>query len=160
MNPVRYILLFICLQANLTAFAENVPSAVRDSLKVLFPSVRTVGWNTDGNYYVAGFQSEGFVVRVWFDTQGHWVMRQTDWSNLDEAPMPVYHTFTYGPYSTDNVLDVTLAEFPHQTSQVVVRIGIDNALTEYQLFYYPDGTLINARNVTYMNNILGANTFL
>lgn len=160
MNPVRYILLFICLQANLTAFTENVPSAVRDSLKVLFPSVRTVGWNTDGNYYVAGFQSEGFVVRVWFDTQGHWVMRQTDWGNLDEAPMPVYHTFTYGPYSTDNVLDVTLAEFPHQTSQVVVRIGIDNALTEYQLFYYPDGTLINARNVTYMNNILGANTFL
>ena len=51
-------------------------------------------------------------------------------------------------------------EFPRMKSQVVVRIGIDNLLTEYQLFYLTDGELINARNVTDMSNILGANTFL
>ena len=87
-------------------------------------------------------------------------MRQTDWQNMDEVPESVYHTFTFGPYSTDEVLNVTYVEFPKLKAQVVVHIGIDNAITEYQLFYLMDGELINARNVTYMSNILGASTFL
>ena len=40
------------------------------------------------------------------------------------------------------------------------HLGIDNAETEYQLFYLMDGELINARNVTNMSHILGASTFL
>jgi hypothetical protein len=87
-------------------------------------------------------------------------MKQTDWQVMDEVPEAVWHTFTFGPYSTDNVLDVTLVEFPQMKSQVVVHLGIDNAETEYQLFYLMDGELINARNVTYMSHILGASTFL
>ena len=87
-------------------------------------------------------------------------MIQTDWQVLDEAPDAVWHTFSYGPYSTDNILDVTLVEFPNQKAQVVVHLGIDNSQTEYQLFYLMNGELINARNVTYMNDILGASTFL
>ena len=87
-------------------------------------------------------------------------MKQTDWQVMDEVPEAVYHTFTFGPYSTDNVLDVTYIEFPRFRSQVVVRIGIDNTGTEYQLFYLTDGELINARNVSNMSNILGASTFL
>lgn len=87
-------------------------------------------------------------------------MRQTDWQVMDEAPEAVWHTFTFGPYSTDNVLDVTLVEIPGCKPQVVILIGIDNAETEYQLFYLTDGELINARNVTDMSNILGASTFL
>jgi hypothetical protein len=99
-------------------------------------------------------------MKVWFDNKGHWVMKQTDWQVMDEVPDAVYHTFTFGPYSTDEVLDVTLVEFPKQKAQVVVQIGIDNAETEYQLFYLMDGELINARNVTNLDNILGASTFL
>lgn len=160
MDKLKLFLLTLLLSATLPLSAGWAPTAVQDSLKILYPSVKVVGWSTDSNYYVAGFQYNGFVVRVWFDSQGHWRMRQTDWGNMDEAPMAVYHTFTFGPYSTDNVLDVTLVEFPHQASQVVVQIGVDNTLTEYQLFYLLNGTLINARNVTDMSNILGANTFL
>ena len=87
-------------------------------------------------------------------------MKQTDWQVMDEVPEAVWHTFTFGPYSTDEVLDVTLVEFPRMKAQVVVHLGEDNAESEYQLFYLTDGELINARNVTNMSNILGANTFL
>lgn len=160
MNKLKLFLPAILLSVVLPLFAGWAPTAVQDSLKALYPTVKTVGWSTDESYYVAGFQYEGFVTRVWFDSQGHWMMRQVDWGNLDEVPMPVYHTFTFGPYSTDNVLDVTLVEFPRRASQVVIQIGIDNALTAYQLFYLTNGTLINARNVTNMSNILGASTFL
>ena len=160
MKLFKYILLFIGLQINLNASAGNVPTAIQDSLKVLYPSVQTVGWSTDQAYYVAGFQHNGFDMKVWFDTKGHWVMKQTDWQVMDEVPEAVWHTFTFGPYSTDEVLDVTLVEFPQMKSQVVIHLGEDNAETEYQLFYLTDGELINARNVTYLSNILGANTFL
>ena len=160
MKLFKYILLFIGLQINLNTSAENVPTAIQDSLKVLYPSVQTIGWNTDQAYYVAGFQHNGFNMKVWFDTKGHWKMKQTDWQVMDEVPEAVWHTFTFGPYSTDEVLDVTLVEFPQKESQVVIHLGEDNAETEYQLFYLTDGELINARNVTNLTNILGANTFL
>ena len=160
MDKFKYILLCVLLQANLPAFAGFAPTLVQDSLKTLYPSADTVGWSTDSRYYVASFRHNGFNTKVWFDRKGHWVMRQTDWQVMDEAPEAVWHTFSFGPYSTDNVLDVTYVEFPRMKAQVVVQIGIDNSLTEYQLFYLTDGELINARNVTDMGNILGANTFL
>ena len=160
MDKFRLIFLSIMLQASVSVSAGYAPNLVQDSLKALYPSVKTVGWSTDNGYYVAGFQHNGFSTKVWFTTKGRWVMRQTDWQVMDEAPEAVWHTFTFGPYSTDNVLDVTYVEFPKLKAQVVVQIGIDNSLTEYQLFYLTDGELINARNVTNMSDILGANTFL
>ena len=160
MDKFRFIFLCVLLQANLSVSAEYAPSIVQDSLRSLYPEVKTVGWSTDNGYYVAGFRDNGFDMKVWFNSKGNWVMKQTDWQVLDEAPDAVWHTFSFGPYSTDNILDVTLVEFPNQKAQVVVHIGIDNTQTEYQLFYLMDGELINARNVTYMNDILGASTFL
>lgn len=160
MDKFRFIFLSIMLQASVSVSAGFAPTLVQDSLKALYPSAVTVGWSTDSRYYVASFRHNGFNTKVWFDPKGHWVMKQTDWQVMDEAPEAVWHTFSFGPYSTDNVLDVTYVEFPRMKAQVVVQIGIDNSLTEYQLFYLTDGELINARNVTDMSNILGANTFL
>lgn len=160
MNKLKLLFVWGLLLIAISASADYAPTIVQDSLKSLYPDVEGVGWSTDGNYYVAGFQNNGFDMKVWFDTKGHWVMKQTDWQVMDEVPEAVYHTFTFGPYSTDEVLDVTYIEFPVQRAQVAVHIGEDNTETEYQLFYLMNGELINARNVTNMNNILGANTFL
>ena len=160
MDKFKYIFLFVLLHASPNVSAGYAPVIVQDSLKSLYPSVQTVGWTTDFHYYVAEFKYNGFNMKVWFDTKGNWIMKQTDWQVMDEVPTPVWHTFTFGPYSTDQVDDVTFVEFPNHPPQIVVLISIPNALTQYQLFYTPNGTLINARNVTYMNNILGISTFL
>ena len=160
MDKFRLIFLTILLQANVSVSAGYAPTLVQDSLKALYPSVDTVGWSTDQGYYVAGFKHNGFNMKVWFDTKGNWKMKQTDWQVMDEVPEAVWHTFSFGPYSTDEVLNVTYVQFPHQKAQVVVHLGLDNTITEYQLFYLMDGELINARNVTNMTHILGASTFL
>lgn len=160
MTKFKYILFILFLHANMNTFAGYAPTFVQDSLKVLYPSVNAIGWSTDLNYYVASFQHNGFNMKVWLDSNGHWVMKQTDWQVMDEVPTSVWHTFTFGPYSTNEVNDVTFVEFSHHPSQIVILISIPNSLTQYQLFYTPKGTLINARNVTYMSNILGASTFL
>ena len=160
MNKFRFLLFCTLLQVSLKLSAGTPPTVVQDSLRSLYPKVKTIGWGTDSNYYVATFQYKGVSTKVWFTTKGQWVMKQTDWQVMDEVPDAVYHTFTFGPYSTDEVLDVTYVEFPNQPALIVVCIGIDNEETEYQLFYRSDGELINARNVTFRNNILGASTFL
>ena len=160
MDKCKFILLSILLQVSISVSAGYAPNLVQDSLKVLFPTVTTVGWSTDQEYYVAGFRHNGFDMKVWFNTKGHWKMKQTDWQVMDEAPEAIWHSFSFGPYSTNEVLDVTLVEFPQAQAQVVVLIGEDNAETEYQLFYLMDGEMINARNVTNMSHILGASTFL
>ena len=158
MKKFRFVLFCTLLQVSLKLSAGIPPVIVQDSLRSLYPKVKTIGWSTDAIYYVATFQHNGFSTKVWFTSKGHWVMKQTDWQVMDEVPDAVYHTFTFGPYSTDEVLDVTYVEFPNQPALIVVCI--DNEDTEYQLFYRADGELINARNVTYRSNILGASTFL
>ena len=160
MDKFKYTLLLFLLFTSSHALAGFAPAFIQDSLKSLYPSVQTTAWTTDSHYYVAGFQHNGFNLKVWFDTKGNWVMKQTDWQTMDEVPTPVWHTFTFGPYSTDQVDDVTLVEFPNQASQIVIQISPPNSLTQYQLFYTSEGTLVNSRNVSYMNNILGASTFL
>jgi len=160
MDKFRFIFLSVLLQASVSISAGYAPTLVQDSLKALYPNVKPVSWRTDNGYYIAGFQYNGFETKVWFTPKGNWVMRQTNWQVMDEAPEAVWHTFSFGPYSTDNVLNVTYVEFPRLKPQVVVHIGIDNSLTQYQLFYLTNGELINARNVTNMINILGASTFL
>ena len=160
MDKLRFILLSILLQVSISVSAGYAPTLVQNSLKTLFPTVTAVGWSTDQGYYVAEFRHDGFDMKVWFDTKGHWVMKQTDWQVMDEAPEAVWHAFSFGPYSTDEILDVTLVEFPRMKAQVIVLIGEDNAETKYQLFYLMDGEMINARNVTNMNHILGVSTFL
>ena len=160
MDKFRFIFLCVLLQANLNVSAGYAPTIVQDSLKSLYPEVKTVGWSTDNGYYVAGFQNNGYGMKVWFNSKGNWVMKQTDWQVMDEVPEAVYHNFTMGPYSTDNLLDVTYVAFPNREAQIVILIGEDNTSVQYQLFYSPDGALNTARNVTNQSNILGASTFL
>ena len=87
------------------------------------PHVETIAWKTDQTYYVAEFQSNGFDTKVWLDTKGNWVMKQTDWQTMDQVPMSVYHTFTFGSYATDQVDDVTYVEFPRSPAQIVILIS-------------------------------------
>lgn len=160
MGRIKILVFILTMTVSVPTFAGWAPTIVQDTFKKMYPTVNTVGWSTDQNYYVAGFQYNGFDMRVWFDAKGNWQMKQTDWQNMDEVPMPVYHTFTFGPYSTDNVQNVTYVEFPQRKAVIVINIGIDNTLTQYQLFYLMNGELVNARNVTNMSDILGADTFL
>ena len=160
MDKFKITLLAAMTAICISASAGYAPTLVQDSLKRLYPHIETVGWSTDDYFYVASFQNNGFNTKVWFDTHGHWVMKQIDWQTMGQVPMPVYHTFTFGNYSSDQVDDVTLVEFPNDPSQIVILISPPNSLTQYQLFYSPEGELINARNTTNMNDILGITTFL
>lgn len=159
MAKLRFILIGSMLIVYTSASAGWAPQVIQDSLKHLYPNVETLAWNTDQSYYVATFTYNGFSTKVWLDVKGRWVMKQTDWQTMDQVPMSVYHTFTLGPYASDQIDDVTYVEFPNNSPIIVILISTPNNLNQYQLFYKTDGTLINARNVTGKYNTLGASTF-
>ena len=96
MDKFKITLLTAMTAICISASAGYAPTLVQDSLKRLYPHIETVGWSTDDYFYVASFQNNGFNTKVWFDTHGHWVMKQIDWQTMDQVPMPVYHTFTFG----------------------------------------------------------------
>ena len=160
MSKLKIILIGSMWLVCSTASAGWAPQTVQDSLKQMYPNIEAIAWSNDHGYYVAGFEHNGFGTRIWFDAKGNWVMKQTDWQTLDEVPMPVYHTFTFGSYSSDEVLDATYVEFPKKDALIVLLIQQPDIETSYQLFYTSNGELVNARNATYINNPLGIQTFL
>lgn len=152
--------MWLLLSVSTIVWADWAPTIVQDSLKRLYPTAEDVAWTRDFEYYVADFLLGGFGTKVWFDANGNWVMKQTDWETLDEAPGAIFNAFSMSNFSDDEVEDVTWVQFPHWQSMVVLKVGIPNMESAYQLFYTPGGRLLRTRNVTYQYNILGASTFL
>lgn len=143
-----------------SVFAIGVPANIAGALRRTYPDAKDVAWTRDGNYYVADFMVGGFDTKVWFTPQAQWAMSQTDWGNLDRVSPPVYNAFVSGGYSSWVVEDVTLVEFPHWQSIIVIEVGMGNLDDKYQLFYTPRGRLLKTRSVGYLHDILGASTFL
>ena len=160
MRRIRILLIGSMLLIYNSVSAGWVPQVVQDSLKQMFPNLKSAAWSTDNNYYVAGFEYNGFGTKIWLDSYGHWVMKQTDWQTLDQVPMPLYHTFTIGSYATDQIDDVIFIEFPHKQALIVILVQQPDIETKYQLFYTPKGELLEIRNSTGLVNPLGAAFFL
>lgn len=160
MRITKSILCLLLLMLSGSAFADWAPMQVQDSLKQFYPDVVDVAWSRDAGYFVADFECDGFDTKVWFTTDGHWVMKQIDWGVMDEVPTDVFNAFAAGEYSDGEVQDVVWVQFPQWQSIVAVKIGVPNMETTYLLLYTPEGRLIRVSNVTDMFDVLGAATFL
>ena len=160
MKNLKISFLILMLMASVPVFADYAPANVQAALKKLYPAASDIAWTRDMEYYVADFMSDGFDTRVWFDADGAWAMKQTDWETLDQVPAAVYNTFSMSQYGGGEVHNVTWVQFPHWQSMVAIETGMSNVQSKFQLLFTANGDLIRARNVTYMYNILGATTFL
>lgn len=150
----------LLLLISISAFADTPPGNVQTTFKTMYPKATGTAWSQDGGYYCANFVKNGFTKNVWFNTQGQWVMTQTDLVSLDRLSPTVYNAFVSGAYASWVVDDVTMVEFPKWQAIIVIKVGQDNVDIKYQLFYTPQGMLLKTRNVSYMYDILGPGTFL
>ncbi len=160
MNKLKLSLLIGILMSSVSVFADYAPASVQAALKEMYPTAGDVAWSRDEAYYVADFMMNGFDTKVWFNAEADWVMKQTDWVTMDEVPPAVYNTFAASEFSGDRVQNVTWVQFPRWQAIVAVEVGRSNLQTKYQILFTPNGEILRARNVTYMYNPLGANTFL
>lgn len=144
--------LFLMCFATLPGWADYAPANVQAAFKKLYPQVTDVIWEQNNNYYIAQFEENGFNVEVWLNRQGEWLMKQTDWGNLDEAPSAVFNAYSIGPYSNYEVEDVIWAQYPQQNDIIALIVGEPNEETTYQLLYSSNGELIDTRDVTYLSS--------
>lgn len=153
-------ILAILLSMSMSVFAIAPPANVAAAFKKMYPQANDIAWSADDGYYCANFVMNGFTKNVWFNVQGQWEMTQTDLVGLDRLTPAVYNAFTFSPYASWVVEDVTMVEFPKWQAILVIEVGQANVDIKYQLFYTPKGMLLKTRNVSNMYDILGPQTFL
>ena len=160
MNKLKFSFLVLMLLTSLSAFAGYAPDSVQVALKKMYPTAEGIAWSTDEGYYVADFRMNGFDTKVWFNQDVEWVMKQTDWETMDEAPAAVFNAFAASQFAGGMVQNVVWVQFPKWQPIVAVIVGMANVQTRYQILFTPDGGIIRDWNITYAHNTLGASTFL
>lgn len=160
MNKLKFTFLLVMLLTTVTAFAGYAPANVRAALKKMYPTADDIAWSQGSGYYIADFMMDGFDTKVWFQPDGQWAMKQTDWETMDEVPAAVFNSFAASYYSGYEVQNVVWVQFPKWQPIVAVVVGLPNVQTRYLLLFTPYGEFLNERNVTFMHNILGPATFL
>ena len=159
MRKQCFILLVVMLTISTLSIAGNPPQNVANALGKMYPKADNIAWSQQGDYFVAEFTMNELEKEVWFDTQANWIMTQTDLESADLLSPAVYNSFAIGQYSTWQVDNVTLVEFPNRTPISVIEVEQNNMPGEYQLFYSQDGVLQRTRNVTYSNDTLWPGCF-
>lgn len=160
MKKLNFILFIAVLMISVPGMAGNPPQNVANAFGKMYPKAKDIAWSQQGDYFIAEFTMNELEKEVWFDNQANWIMTQTDLESADLLSPAVYNSFAIGQYSTWQIDNVTLVEFPNRTPVSVIEVEQDNNVaTEYQLFYSQDGVLQRTRNVTYSNDILWPGCF-
>ena len=112
--------------------AENTPEKVQETFKKMYPKVTTVEWMHKSDYHIAGFVSDSHEMNAWFGNNAQWIMTETNVESLEDVPAPVAKAF-----------------MQTETPPIQIRyIKIINSDREIQLFYAPDGKLLQSLDVS------------
>lgn len=149
----------VCFSTNLL-WAIEVPQEVEAAFRKACPEIDEVAWSANDGYYVATFTKDAYETQLWFDAQGHWVMQQTDWGNLSEAPSSVFNAFAASPYSSNEVHDVVALQYPAREWLVALVVAMPNESNGYLLLYNEQGELTASDAVYDVDHCLRASTLL
>ena len=140
----------ICFMMCITAWSVSAQeAAVIANFQKLYPNVTDVVWEKKGSYEIACFELNGFERNAWFTKQGEWKMTETDFKTLNIIPKAVAKAFwksTMASLATQYIRIVTLPN--NQPEVIVIDVQAWNSPEEFQLFYSPDGTLLETLNAT------------
>lgn len=148
MKSLKIYLFVSVLLMSLTACAGAPRASVRTAFKKMYPQATNVDWDKKGGYYIADFRKDGQELDVWFDKSGRWIMTETDVESLQFVPQPVSAAFMKSTMASMKVEDVRIITFPRQPAVIVIEVDAYNSDKEYQLFYSPDGSLLQTFDVT------------
>ena len=87
-------------------------------------------------------------IDVWFDENAQWVMTENDVESLEKVPAPVAEAFMESIMSSMRLKDVRIITFPKHPTIIVIEVEVYNSNEEFQLFYAPDGKLLQSLDVT------------
>ena len=142
---------------SVSAFAEGrLPANIQTAFQTLYPQATDVEWEQMAGCYVAEFIADGQEIDVWFNKQAEWVMTETDVESLEKVPAPVAEAFMSSTMTGMRLRDIRIITFPkHPTAVsythltvIIIEVEQYNSDEEFQLFYAPDGKLLQSLDVT------------
>lgn len=142
------ILAAILLLISSGAFAGNLPVSVEKAFKKLYPQVANAEWSRKSDYHIATFILQSQETSVWFGKNARWIMTETNVESLDKIPAPVAKAFMKGETPPLQIRYIKVITFPHMPTVIIIDIKEYNSDKETQLFYAPDGTLLQSYDVS------------
>ena len=118
--------------------AENTPEKVQETFKKMYPKVTTVEWMHKSDYHIAGFVSDSH----------QWIMTETNVESLEDVPAPVAKAFMQTETPPIQIRYIKIITFPKMPAVVIIDIEEYNSDREIQLFYAPDGKLLQSLDVS------------
>lgn len=106
-----------------------------------YPNAQRVEWEKKYDHYVADFYLEGIEREAWINSQGEWVMTESD-IRFNDLPTAIQTAFQESEYKAWKVDDVDLLERVEMDPVYVIEV--EQGKQEFDLYYAEDGTLIKA----------------
>lgn len=148
MKKIKLSLLASLLLLTLSVCAGNSPAKVQKTFKKMYPEVTDAGWLRKSDYHIAEFSLNNHEMCAWFNDNGKWIMTEMDVESLEEVPVPVAKAFKERETPPIEIDDIRIITFPKMPTVIIIDIEEYNSNKEYQLFYAPDGTLLQTYDVT------------
>lgn len=106
-----------------------------------YPNAQRVEWEKKYDHYVADFYLDGIEREAWINSQGEWVMTESD-IRFNDLPEAIQTAFQASEYKAWKVDDVDLLERVEMDPVYVIEV--EQGKQEFDLYYAEDGTLIKA----------------
>ena len=149
MKKFRFCLLAsLLLQVSISVFAVGLPAKIDTAFQKMYPQATNVEWSQMAGCYVAEFMMDNQEIDVWYSNDADWVMTETDVESLEKVPAPVAEAFMESQMAGMRLRDVRIITFPKHPTVIVLEVEQYNSEEEFQLFYAPDGTLLQSLDVT------------
>lgn len=114
---------------------------IQEAFIAKYPNAQRVEWEKKNDYYVADFYLDGIEREAWIDSQGTWVMTESD-IRFNDLPEAIQTAFQASEYKAWKVDDVDLLERVEMDPVYVIEV--EQGKQEFDLYYAEDGTLIKA----------------
>lgn len=151
---LTYIFTGLLLLISISISASN-PINLEAALQKLFPNATNVQWSKNHGYDIATFIENQYGINVWFTNKGEWIMTEKDVNSLEAIPEIVAQKFMSSTLSAGRLRYIRVIDLPKQEPPVIViDVQSWNSPEEFQVFYSPDGTLLQTLNVTDTGGII------
>lgn len=137
---------------------SDVPSSVKTEFSQMFPGATGLEWEKYGPYYVASFYQSVNECDAWFESDGDWLMTETDYDDsVASLPLLMQSAFGETAYANWFVDDVTLYVKPAESfcqieveapGQPDTSIFIDNAGMVMNIVPNYAGVIAPVTNIT------------
>ena len=138
----------LLLIISVSTFANTPPGNIQSTFKKMYPKVTTVEWTHKSDYHIAGFVSDSHEMNAWFGNNAQWIMTETNVESLEDVPAPVAKAFMQTETPPIQIRYIKIITFPKMPTVVIIDIEEYNSDREIQLFYAPDGKLLQSLDVS------------